>query len=67
MRALPVRKVSGIGKVSERLLQVVDVKTCGDLFDQRYLIWQLFTRIMALNFLRLSMGLGSSEMNTEEL
>ena len=62
-----MRKVSGIGKVSERLLQVVDVKTCGDLFNQRYLVWQLFTRIMALNFLRLSLGLGTSEMDTEEL
>lgn len=67
VRNLPVRKVSGIGKVSERLLQVVDVKTCGDLFNQRYLVWQLFTRIMALNFLRLSLGLGTSEMDTDEL
>ncbi|KAG8898683.1 hypothetical protein FRB99_007231 [Tulasnella sp. 403] len=38
MKELPIRKVPGIGKVTERLLQAFDVKTCGDIYPNRAVI-----------------------------
>ncbi|KAF5370584.1 hypothetical protein D9758_001826 [Tetrapyrgos nigripes] len=38
MKDLPIRKVPGIGRVSERLLDSIDVRTCGDVFVQRAVI-----------------------------
>lgn len=38
MRSLPTRKVNGIGRVLERELQEIGVKTCGDIFPHRQLL-----------------------------
>ncbi|THV05009.1 DNA/RNA polymerase [Dendrothele bispora CBS 962.96] len=38
MKDLSIRKVPGIGRVSERLLDSIGVKTCGDIFVQRAVI-----------------------------
>ncbi|EIN11671.1 IMS-domain-containing protein [Punctularia strigosozonata HHB-11173 SS5] len=35
MRDLPIRKIPGIGRVSERLLDSIGVKTCGDIYPHR--------------------------------
>ncbi len=42
---LPIRKVSGIGNVTEQLLGAVDVKTCGDLWEKRGYLKLLFSDI----------------------
>ncbi len=42
MRDLPTRKVNGIGRVLERELQEIGVKTCGDIYSHRHLLCQLF-------------------------
>lgn len=62
LRPLPVRKISGIGKVTEKLLQVVGIQTCGQLFDQRLLIFKIFHESSAHFFLRASMGISSSQL-----
>lgn len=31
VRALPIRKMSGIGKVTEKVLNALDIKTCADI------------------------------------
>ncbi|KAL5485240.1 hypothetical protein ACEPAI_7882 [Sanghuangporus weigelae] len=50
MRDLPVRKVPGIGRVGERVLEAIGVKTCGDIRDARAIIW-LMPRKFAVDFL----------------
>ncbi|KAI0302716.1 hypothetical protein BC826DRAFT_1089789 [Russula brevipes] len=35
MHDLPIRKIPGIGRVSERLLDSIGVKTCGDIYECR--------------------------------
>ncbi|KAL5507318.1 hypothetical protein ACEPAH_6774 [Sanghuangporus vaninii] len=50
MRDLPVRKVPGIGRVGERVLEAIGVKTCGDIRDARAIIW-LMPRKFAVGFL----------------
>jgi len=43
MRNLPTRKVNGVGRVFERELDAIGIKTCGDIYTHRaYLsiIWR---------------------------
>jgi DNA polymerase kappa len=35
MSKLSIRKIPGIGRVNERLLEAVGVKTCGDIYTRR--------------------------------
>eukprot|EP01087_Luapelamoeba_hula_P005286 TRINITY_DN15361_c0_g1_i1.p1 TRINITY_DN15361_c0_g1~~TRINITY_DN15361_c0_g1_i1.p1 ORF type:complete len:249 (-),score=31.02 TRINITY_DN15361_c0_g1_i1:63-809(-) len=42
MKDLPVRKVSGIGKVMERILHGLNITTCGQLYEQRVVLHYLF-------------------------
>ncbi|KAH0565371.1 hypothetical protein GP486_001236 [Trichoglossum hirsutum] len=42
MRDLPVRKVNGIGRVFDRELEAVGIKTCGDIYHQRAYLVKLF-------------------------
>lgn len=42
---LPIRKVNGIGNVTEQMLTAIDVETCHDLFERRGLIKLLFSHI----------------------
>jgi DNA polymerase kappa len=42
MRDLPVRKVNGVGRVFERELGAVGIKTCGDIYEHRAILSKLF-------------------------
>src|SRR4051794_5401176 len=42
MRDLPVRRVNGIGRVFDRELNAVGVMTCGDIYNQRAYLMDLF-------------------------
>ncbi|KAF8541683.1 DNA-directed polymerase kappa [Trichophaea hybrida] len=42
MSTLPVRKVNGVGRVFERELEAVGIKTCGDIYPLRGFLRQLF-------------------------
>ena len=59
---LSVRKISGIGKVTEKMLQAIGITTCGELFNQRGLMFNLFHESSARFFLRASMGISSSHI-----
>ncbi|EJD03310.1 DNA/RNA polymerase [Fomitiporia mediterranea MF3/22] len=39
MRDLSIRKLPGVGRVHERLLDSIGVKTCGDIYAHRAVIW----------------------------
>ena len=42
MNSLPVRKVNGVGRVLERELDAIGVKTCGDIYVHRAYLNRLF-------------------------
>ncbi|XP_033120741.1 DNA polymerase kappa-like [Anneissia japonica] len=60
VRTLPIRKVSGIGKVTERILKSLNIETCGDLYVQRGILHLLFSEVSSHQFLQTSLGLGST-------
>ncbi|KAF3918941.1 hypothetical protein ABW20_dc0107022 [Dactylellina cionopaga] len=66
MKALPVRKVNGIGRVFERELEAVGIKNCGDIYPMRGLLLKLFGQ-KAYDFLiSASLGLGRTEIRPAE-
>uniref|UniRef100_A0A9J2Q302 DNA polymerase kappa n=1 Tax=Ascaris lumbricoides TaxID=6252 RepID=A0A9J2Q302_ASCLU len=60
MRDLPIRKVSGIGAVTEAILKGIEVEKCGDLYEKRAIISLLFTRCSYEHFLRIALGISTS-------
>jgi len=59
---LPIRKVGGIGNVTEQLLEVIGVKTCQDILDKRGSILLLFTEQTAAGFFRVALGIGCTDV-----
>ena len=58
IKDLPIRKISGIGNVTDQLLGSLDVSTCRDVWDKRELLYLLFTECSYEYFLRVAMGIG---------
>ncbi|XP_022095439.1 DNA polymerase kappa-like [Acanthaster planci] len=65
IQVLPIRKVSGIGKVTEKMLSALGVQTCTDLYQQRALLHLLFSQISSQHFLRISLGIGSTKVERD--
>ncbi|KAJ5175744.1 uncharacterized protein N7482_001621 [Penicillium canariense] len=66
MRDLPVRKVNGVGRVFERELDSIGIKTCGDIYPQRALLARLFGE-KAFQFLaQCYLGLGRTKIEPVE-
>uniref|UniRef100_UPI0037E91475 DNA polymerase kappa n=1 Tax=Semicossyphus pulcher TaxID=241346 RepID=UPI0037E91475 len=63
---LPVRKVSGIGKVSEKMLNALGVSSCSELHQQMGLLSLLFSETAWHHFMQVSMGLGSTYIPRHE-
>eukprot|EP00158_Paraphelidium_tribonemae_P003600 Partr_v1_DN26249_c0_g1_i1_m48730 putative DNA polymerase kappa len=61
----PVRKIPGIGKVTEKILSAFDIQTCGNLFDSRNMIFALMSPTSAEFLLRVSIGIGSNIVGVE--
>ncbi len=60
---MTIRKIGGIGAVTEQLLRdVLDIRTCGDLFLKRGLVKLLFSEVASRYFLRVSVGSGSNNL-----
>ncbi|KAF8919917.1 DNA/RNA polymerase [Mucidula mucida] len=60
MHDLSIRKVPGIGRVNERLLDSIGIKTCGDIFIHRAVI-SLMDKQFGLHFLlRTHLGIASN-------
>jgi DNA polymerase kappa len=60
LHPLPTRKISGIGRVQEKILSAFEVVTVHDLFEQRALVRLLFSPITASFLLQASLGCSSS-------
>ncbi|TGZ58268.1 hypothetical protein CRM22_009730 [Opisthorchis felineus] len=56
MRQLPVRKVPGIGHVTERRLEAFGIRTCRDLIEKRGILWHLSSRSAMAYYLRIAVG-----------
>ncbi|KAK6059477.1 ImpB/MucB/SamB family protein [Cooperia oncophora] len=57
LRELPIRKVSGIGRVSEALLQACGIFTVGQLLERRAALKFCFSELSQECFLRVALGL----------
>lgn len=66
MRDLPCRKVNGVGRVLERELASVGIKTCGDIYTQRQYLDQLFGHKTYEFLLRCYLGLGRTNIQPAE-
>ncbi|KAL4869575.1 hypothetical protein BDV12DRAFT_185079 [Aspergillus spectabilis] len=66
MKDLPMRKVNGVGRVFERELDAIGIKTCGDIYPQRGYLAKLFGE-KALHFLaQCYLGLGRTKIQPAE-
>ncbi|XP_034026011.1 DNA polymerase kappa isoform X2 [Thalassophryne amazonica] len=63
---LPVRKVFGIGKVTEMMLNALGITSCSHLGQQMPLLSLLFSETTWHHFLRVSLGLGSTYTQRNE-
>ncbi|VCX40259.1 unnamed protein product [Gulo gulo] len=62
IKDLPIRKVPGIGKVTEKMLKTLGIITCTELYQQRALLSLLFSETSWHHFLHISLGLGSTHL-----
>ncbi|TVU46154.1 hypothetical protein EJB05_05672, partial [Eragrostis curvula] len=59
---LPIRKIGGIGKVTEQMLrQVLGISTCEDMLQKAAFLCALFSEGSADFFLSVGLGLGGTE------
>lgn len=66
MRDLPTRKVNGIGRVLERELDAIGIKTCGDIGSQRHLLSRLFGDKAFEFLIGVYLGLGRTDVRPAE-
>ncbi|XP_026391442.1 DNA polymerase kappa isoform X1 [Papaver somniferum] len=60
--SLPIRKIGGIGKVTESLLrEVLGIKTCDEMLVKRAFLYALFSSSSSDSFLSAAMGLGKTD------
>ncbi|KFQ35405.1 DNA polymerase kappa, partial [Mesitornis unicolor] len=65
LKDLPIRKVPGIGKVTEKMLKALGIVTCSELYQKRALLSLLFSEASWRNFLDISLGLGSTHLEKD--
>ena len=62
---LPIRKINGIGRVTEQMLQALNIKTCGDVIQYRGELKLLLSEKMFDFILHAALGIGSTKVNVE--
>ena len=66
MHHLPVRKVNGVGRVFERELDAIGIKTCGDVYEQRAHLTRLFGEKAFRFLINCYLGLGRTRFQPAE-
>lgn len=61
MKPLRVRRINGIGKVTERLLGALGIERCEQLLEHRTELYRLFSPASFEFFLCVALGIGSTE------
>ena len=62
---LPIRKISGIGRVSEQMLKALGIETCKDLYTKRDLLYLLHSPISFRFLIQVSLGIGNTSIVTD--
>jgi DNA polymerase kappa len=63
MSTLPIRKINGVGRVTEHMLHALGVQTCQDVLDQSPLLSLVLTEKSFRFLLRCSLGIGESSLS----
>lgn len=66
MSGLSVRKVNGVGRVFERELDAIGVKTCGDIYIHRAYLNRLFGEKAFQFLMQTHLGLGRTSVQPAE-
>ncbi|KAF2022007.1 DNA-directed polymeras-like protein kappa [Aaosphaeria arxii CBS 175.79] len=66
MKTLPTRKVNGVGRVFERELDAIGIKTCGDIYAHRAFLSQLFGQKAFQFLMQCYLGLGRTKIQPAE-
>lgn len=66
MRDLPARKVNGVGRVFERELDAIGIKTCGDIYAHRAYLSKLFGEKAFQFLVQCHLGLGRTKIQPAE-
>jgi len=66
MRDMPTRKVNGIGRVFERELDAIGVKTCGDIYAYRGYLSKLFGEKAFQFLMTCYLGIGRTDIRPAE-
>jgi DNA polymerase kappa len=66
MSELPTRKVNGVGRVFERELDAIGVKTCGDIYPHRMYLSKLFGDKAFQFLMNCYLGLGRTSVRPAE-
>lgn len=66
MKDLPVRKVNGVGRVFERELEAIGIKTCGDIYQYRGFLARLFGQKAFQFLMQCYLGLGRTGIQPAE-
>ena len=66
MSSLPTRKVNGIGRVFERELDALGIKTCGDIYQYREFLSKLFGDKAFRFLMSIYLGLGRTSIAPAE-
>lgn len=64
INTLPLRKVCGIGKVMEKMLNALEITTGSDLYQKRGILVNAFSETTALWLLHVSLGIDQSSLNS---
>lgn len=66
MHNLPTRKVNGVGRVFERELDAIGIKTCGDIYTHRAYLSKLFGEKAFQFLMQCYLGLGRTKIQPAE-
>lgn len=66
MRDLPTRKVNGVGRVFERELDAIGIRTCGDIYPHRAYLSKLFGEKAFQFLMQCHLGLGRTKIQPAE-
>lgn len=67
MSILPIRKVPGIGAVTEAILKSLNIELCGDIIEKRSIVQILFSNLQSSWYLAISLGIISNFYNYSDI
>ncbi|XP_065664341.1 DNA polymerase kappa [Hydra vulgaris] len=66
VQALPIRKIAGIGHVTEQILKSFNILTCNDLYEKRNILYLLFSESTFISFMQTALGISSNRLEQSE-